>query len=146
MLLCVVFIDFTRFVTKLSFRENEKLSAMQQAFGKFTAMNILVFLIAITVCKLRATLCSIPRFLLCKFLTRCFIFTAVSVLQAFGIKMLTYSTSVVLSFTAPLLTPFTAFLILRERITLCNIMSLLICFAGVIIFTNPSFFGEDEST
>lgn len=90
-------------------------------------------------------LCSIPRFLLCRFIIRCFVFVTVNVLQCYGIKLLTYSTSVILSFMAPLLTPFTALIILGDRISLCNVISLLICFGGVIIFTNPSFFGEDEA-
>ena len=103
-------------------------------------MLLLLVFILISTMQCKDVLCSIPHHIRFKFLTRCFIFTAVIVLQAFGIKMLTYSTSVIISFIAPLLVPFSGFLILGERITFCNVFPLVICFIGVLIFVNPGFF------
>lgn len=142
MLLSVLFSDFHRFTVKIAYQSDPALSPVQQACGKFFAIFLLTAFSGLTSLKCGRVLCSIPRHMVCRFITRCFLFTSVSIFQAFGIKMLTYSTSVILSFIAPLIVPFTAFLILREKITFCNIMSLIICFCGVLIFTNPQLFGS----
>lgn len=142
MMLSVLFIDLARFLVKLAYQTSANLSPNQQSFGKFAGMLLLMAFIIISNLQCREVLCAIPRHIRCKFLTRCFLFTAVSVLQSYGIKMLTYSTSVIISFIAPLLVPFTGFLILREKLTFCNIISLVICFVGVLIFVNPGFFEE----
>lgn len=113
MLLCVFFLDLARFFVKLAYQTNAHLSATEQAFGKFFAMLVLASFIALTSQQCHKTLCSMPRFLVKRFLIRCLLFTAVSMLQSFGILMLTYSTAVIISFTAPLLVPFSGFLILR---------------------------------
>ncbi len=113
MLLSVIFMDLARFGIKLSFQLNPDLSPMQNAFAKFFFMTIISGIIGMVACRCSHVLCSIPRHMLPQFFLRCFVFTFVSLFQAFGIKLLTYSTSVILSFIAPLLVPFTAFLILR---------------------------------
>ena len=108
MLLSVLFIDLTRFTVKIAYDSDSALSPVQQTCGKFTASLLLTAFAALTSLKCQKVLCSIPRHMLCRFITRCFLFTSVSLFQAFGIKMLTYSTSVILSFIAPLVAPFTA--------------------------------------
>ncbi len=112
MLLSVLFIDLARFTLKYAYEHDPALTPVQQVLGKFTAMLLLTAFVGLTALKCQKAL-SIPKFMACRFITRCFLFTAVSVFQAFGIKMLSYSTAVILSFIAPLLVPFTAFLILR---------------------------------
>ena len=137
MLLSVVCGDLARFMLKYAYASYPELTPIQQICGKFTMTLLLTAFAGLTSFKCRRVLCSIPRHMVCCFITRCFIYTAVNIFQGFGVKMLTYSTAVILSFIAPLGAPFTAFLLLREKITMCNILSLIICFGGVLIFTNP---------
>ena len=108
-------------------------------------MLVVSFLIALLSGNLRSALCDVPKFLRLRFFLRCLIFTAVSTLQGFALKQLNYATAVILSFTAPLLSPFMALCLLKEPITFCNILSLSISFCGVIVFTSPSLFGNDTS-
>ena len=137
MLLSVVFIDLTRFTIKYAYQSNPLLTSMQQCFAKFVALLLLVSFVGVSSLQC-ASLCYVPRSLRVRLAIRSLIFTSVSVFQAYGIKMLTYSTSVIISFTAPLLAPFTAYLLLKERLTFCNLLALCISFAGVLIFSNPS--------
>lgn len=143
MLVGVFFLDVARFFVKLSYQKEPTLTPIQNALGKFGGMLVVSFLIALFSGNLRSALCDVPKFLRLRFFVRCLIFTAVSTLQGFALKQLNYATAVILSFTAPLLSPFMALCLLKEPITFCNILSLSISFGGVIVFTSPSLFGSD---
>lgn len=80
MMLSVFFLDLARFLVKLAYQTSPDLTANQQSVGKFAAMLALLVFIMITTMQCNDVLCSIPRHIRCKFFTRCFLFTMVSVL------------------------------------------------------------------
>ena len=71
----------------------------------------------------------LPRFLLLAFIYPCMYFIAESI----GLTMIHASQAAVIISTIPLFVPVGAYLLLNERVTLLNILGILISFIGVLI-------------
>lgn len=67
--------------------------------------------------------------------------TSSTVLWAYGLESISPSDSAVLSYTMPLISIFTSWLLLREKGTLTEVLGALIGFSGVAIFSIPLLTG-----
>ena len=133
MLISVLSFHITRFFVKLCYFVSD-VSVWEAITGRaFFA----VFLSFLTVFIKDKSLLYIPQRLRWLLFWRCFFGTLSFSLMFISLKYLTYSTSMILYFLYPIFTSIAAWLMIRERLSLYDLVALLISLVGVVLFAFP---------
>ena len=140
MLVGVILFDLARFSIKLCYKLNTDITPMEQSVIRLFSMLTFITLFISCACKIKSIACKVPKKLKCLLGVRSVIGGLYAIFIGCALLQLNYSTAVTLSFTAPLLAPLAAYLILKEKIKLYDVIALFLSFFGVLIFSNPWIF------
>lgn len=140
MILAVGFLHLTRLFVKLCYFT----SNITEWELIWIRAFIVCVLCAITICIKDKSLFRVPKELRWLLFWRSFVGTISFSLMFIALNYLTYSTSMIMYFLYPLLTPFVAWIMLREKLTIIDFLAILVSFIGVIVFAFPNLISEED--
>ena len=133
MLMAVVTLHITRLFVKLCYFVSD-ISVWEVITGRAL---LVVILCSITILIKDKSLFYVPPHLRCLLFLRCFVGTISFSLMFISLKYLTYSTSMILYFLYPIFTSLAAWLLIKERLSIYDMLALLVSLIGVVLFAFP---------
>ena len=133
MLIAVLGLHFTRLFVKLGYFHSD-ISVWEMM--TLRALTV-VILCSVTILIKDKSLFYVPPHLRCLLFLRCFVGTISFSLIFISLKYLTYSTSMILYFLYPIFTSLIAWLLIKERLSIWDILALLLSLIGVVLFAFP---------
>ena len=103
---------------------------------------LVIILYTATICIKDKSLFYVPSHLSCLLFVRCFFGTGSITFLFISLKYLTYSTSMILTLLYPIFTAILAWLFLKEKLSIFDIIAFILSLTGVTFFVFPQILGE----
>ena len=133
MLMAVVTLHITRLFVKLCYFVSDI-----TVWEVITVRALMVVILcSVTILIKDKSLFYVPPHLRCLLFLRCFVGTISFSLMFISLKYLTYSTSMILYFLYPIFTSLAAWLLIKERLSIYDMLALLVSLIGVVLFAFP---------
>ena len=133
MLMAVVTLHITRLFVKLCYFVSDI-----TVWEVITVRALMVVILcSVTILIKDKSLFYVPPHLRCLLFLRCFVGTISFSLMFISLKYLTYSTSMILYFLYPIFTSLAAWLLIKERLSIYDLLALFVSLIGVVLFAFP---------